>query len=216
MASIVQLVLWCALVVFSFVGAQRSSSRTARPTADAHALRAPITVHRKARPRHMERDHLVTWCHAQSEKRRRKYGLAANVSKRQIVGLGDYLDDSYFVPMGIGTPAQTLNVLPDTGSTNLWVIDSTCTDEKNCPSSSPKFTASMSKTHQGSRTPFHEVYGDHAAASGTISQDTVSLAGYSISPLAFGRVKHVTKRTMGPTASGILGLSFHDPKLYDL
>ena len=82
MASIVQLVLWCALVVFSFVGAQRSSSRTARPTADAQALRAPITVHRKARPRHMERDHLVTWCHAQSEKRRRKYGLAANVSKR--------------------------------------------------------------------------------------------------------------------------------------
>lgn len=216
MASIVQLVLWCALVVFSFVGAQRSSSRTARPTADAHALRAPITVHRKARPRHMERDHLVTWCHAQSEKRRRKYGLAANVSKRQIVGLGDYLDDSYFVPMGIGTPAQTLNVLPDTGSTNLWVIDSTCTDEKNCPSSSPKFTASMSKTHQGSRTPFHEVYGDHAAASGTISQDTVSLAGYSISPLAFGRVRHVTKRTMGPTVSGILGLSFHDPKLDDL
>ncbi|AYO44930.1 Cathepsin D [Malassezia restricta CBS 7877] len=130
--------------------------------------------------------------------------------------MGDYLDDSYFVPMGIGTPAQTLNVLPDTGSTNLWVIDSTCTDEKNCPSSSPKFTASMSKTHQGSRTPFHEVYGDHAAASGTISQDTVSLAGYSISPLAFGRVRHVTKRTMGPTVSGILGLSFHDPKLDDL
>lgn len=35
MASIVQLMLWCALVVFSFVGAQRSSSRTARPTTDA-------------------------------------------------------------------------------------------------------------------------------------------------------------------------------------
>ena len=103
MASMVRLVLWYALVVFSFVEAQRSSSRTARPTAHAHALRAPIMVHKNARPRHMERDRLVTWCHAQSEKRRRKYGLAANVRKRQKVGLGDYLDDSYFVPMGIGT-----------------------------------------------------------------------------------------------------------------
>ena len=35
MASMVRLVLWYALVVFSFVGAQRSSSRTARPTTDA-------------------------------------------------------------------------------------------------------------------------------------------------------------------------------------
>lgn len=173
-------------------------------------------VHKDALPRNMDGDRLVTWCYAQSWKRRRKYGLEATLSKRQKVGMGDYLDDSYFVPIGIGTPTQMLNVLPDTGSTNLWVTDSTCTDEKGCSSLSPKFNASMSKTHQSSDTPFHEAYGDDSATRGTISHDTVSLAGYSIPSLAFGRVKHVTERSIGPTVSGILGLSFHDPKLFDM
>jgi hypothetical protein len=38
----------------------------------------------------------------------------------------DFDDTAYTAEISLGTPAQKFNIIPDTGSSNLWVPDSTC------------------------------------------------------------------------------------------
>ena len=42
------------------------------------------------------------------------------------VDLKDYNDAEYFIEVSVGTPAQKIEVVPDTGSSNLWVYSSKC------------------------------------------------------------------------------------------
>ncbi len=42
------------------------------------------------------------------------------------VPLRDYMNTQYFVNVCIGTPCQEFEMIPDTGSSNLWVYSSQC------------------------------------------------------------------------------------------
>ena len=43
-----------------------------------------------------------------------------------MIPLKDYMNTQYFAEVQVGTPAQTFTVVPDTGSSNLWMYSASC------------------------------------------------------------------------------------------
>jgi hypothetical protein len=43
------------------------------------------------------------------------------------IPLKDYMNTQYFAEVEVGTPAQKFTVVPDTGSSNLWMYSKKCT-----------------------------------------------------------------------------------------
>lgn len=219
---------FAALITFAgFADAQAASAELPEtfvpgPTPKGHGLQVPMYFNPRLLQRTLkggvDEDEIVQWCIHETNKLRHKYKIGSDLhhSKRQSVGIAAYLDDTYYLPINIGSPPQELRVVPDTGSTNLWVADTSCTHEKGCPDNAPKFNASKSQTHKDMHALFDQVYGDDSEVHGTISSDVVSLAGYNVSSLLFARAKQVRHRSIGPPASGILGLSFYDKRMSDM
>lgn len=116
-------------------------------------------------------------------------------------------DSSYFGTVQIGTPAQTFHVILDTGSSDLWVADTSC---RSCNPSTPLFDTTKSSTlntasGSGSQTTIR--YGSGAVA-GTLSSDTVSMAGFTITGQTFLAVTQATDQLLSGSVSGIMGLAF--------
>ena len=77
--------------------------------------------------------------------------------------------------------AQTFNILLDTGSADLWVLTTECT---NCTQGVPRFNTSQSTTLKTSATNVSFSYGQ-GQAFGTLATDSVSLAGFAIGNQTF-------------------------------
>ena len=213
--------LGCA-VLASTVAVQASptatrSGPTASATADAHGLQVPIYFNGKAlhpRNRNMNEDQLSEWLTAENNKLKVKYThpkdrQPSTRSKRQQLGLGDFgLDSFYFAPIGVGSPELTLNVVLDTGSADFWVAGTSCSLMDQCQQGMIKFDPSKSSTFKDNGLPFSVQYGS-GAVRGELASDKVSLAGYTISSLSFGLAKELARNTIGPPASGILGMAFN-------
>lgn len=72
------------------------------------------------------------------------------------VKLQDYMNTMYYGSIQMGTPAVEYLALFDTGSSNLWLPASNCT---NCASSKTKYNPASSSTYKPNGTSFEIQYG---------------------------------------------------------
>ncbi|KAG7439608.1 acid protease [Guyanagaster necrorhizus] len=111
------------------------------------------------------------------------------------------------VILTVSSRPQSFNVILDTGSSDLWVADTSCT---GCSSSTPLFDTQASstlKTASGTSSETTIRYGSGAVA-GTLSSDTVSMGGFNVTQQIFLAVDQTTSSLLSGSVSGIMGLAF--------
>jgi len=90
-------------------------------------------------------------------------------------------DTSYTGIISIGTPSQNLEVILDTGSSDLWVTGTSCF---RCSSSAVPFDPSKSSTFNELGNPITIQYGSGNVA-GTTATDNVSMGNFAVSGQTF-------------------------------
>jgi hypothetical protein len=124
------------------------------------------------------------------------------------VVINDYQDAQYYGSIQMGTPAQDLRVIYDTGSSNLWVSNI----KPGILSKHQYYDHSKSSTYAANGTIFNIEYGS-GPVSGVYSEETVSIGGISIPDYTFAEVDNV--KGLGPAYSvghfdGICGMGWDD------
>ncbi|KAK7023139.1 peptidase A1 domain-containing protein [Favolaschia claudopus] len=114
-------------------------------------------------------------------------------------------DASYFSTVSIGTPPQTFNVILDTGSSDLFVLDSTCSQCSNAP----LFDSSKSSTFTQQQTtkPTIISYGS-GSVEGFIGTDTVTMGSFTVPSQTFLTVEALDQGLIEGSVSGLIGLAF--------
>ncbi|KAI1779416.1 aspartic peptidase domain-containing protein [Hypoxylon cercidicola] len=115
----------------------------------------------------------------------------------------------YYAQVTVGTPAQTVDLIVDTGSSDVWILDS---DADLCRSRSLQdyygyclstYDPSKSSTYSVvSRDSFSILYVDGSGAQGDYIKDTFSIGGADIDALQMGLAENSTIN------SGLLGIGF--------
>ena len=133
-----------------------------------------------------------------------QYGLGALKNGGAIV-INDYLNAQYYGDVSIGNPAQTVSVVFDTGSSNLWVPTKNKWFQHH-----RVYKHAKSKSYQANGTKFAIRYGS-GAVSGNFCADDVNIGGFVIKNYTFAEVSNTGG--MGPAYylakfDGILGLGW--------
>lgn len=126
-----------------------------------------------------------------------------------VAYLKNFMDIQYYGEIGIGTPPQKLNVVFDTGSSNLWVPSLKCFFSIACYFHS-KYNSRLSRTYtkigKTSKIPYGSGY-----VSGFLSQDDVNVGDFVVKDQVF--TEAWVERSIDLILTkfdGIVGLGFRD------
>jgi cathepsin D len=126
-------------------------------------------------------------------------------SNGETIPVKDYMNTQYFIDINIGTPAQTFQVVPDTGSSNLWVYSSAC---HSVPClTHHTYNAGKSSTYTADGQAFDIQYGS-GGVHGAVDDDVAEFGGAKAN-MGLGAVKKVSGATFYVSKmDGIVGLAY--------
>ena len=123
--------------------------------------------------------------------------------------LTDYYNNQYTGRISLGSPEQTLSVVFDTGSSDLWIPGRGCTEcghhETFDYTSSSTYDPIVDKN--GELSKFEVDYGS-GKVTGYEAYDTVSLGSLALAGVAFGEVLYEDHEIQSFMMDGIAGLAF--------
>jgi hypothetical protein len=136
-----------------------------------------------------------------------KIQYGSNGAPTSIV-INDYQDAQYYGQISIGSPPQDLEVIYDTGSSNLWASNI----KPGLLSKHHYYQHDKSSTYVANGTTFNIQYGS-GPVSGFYSADTVAIGAASLSKYTFAEVNNT--KGLGPAYSvgkfdGICGMGWDD------
>lgn len=121
-------------------------------------------------------------------------------------------DSEYLCPVDIGTPAQTLTLDFDTGSSDLWVWSTklgSSIKSQGTKAGHKIFDPSKSSTwKESSGSTWQISYGDSSSASGTVGTDDVGLGGLTIKSQAIEIANKISEQFVSGPGDGLLGLAW--------
>jgi len=119
----------------------------------------------------------------------------------------DNMDTQYFIEIMLGSDEQTFKVVPDTGSSNLWVYSSNCTTVV-C-NRHQKYDPSTSTSYVADGQSFDITYGS-GSVNGYVSQDVAKITEDITATMKFGEIQKADGATfLVSEMDGILGLAYN-------
>lgn len=116
-------------------------------------------------------------------------------------------DAEYLCPVQIGTPAQTLNLDFDTGSSDLWMFSTELPQAMQ--QGHNVFNPANSSTFENSDAQAWQIqYGDGSTASGTVGTETVSIGGVTIPGQSVELADTLSTQFAQGSGDGLLGLAW--------
>lgn len=100
-----------------------------------------------------------------------------------------YQESLYYCNVTLGTPKQSLRLVLDTGSSDLWTNapnSTLCESQNDVCSSSGTYDSSSSSTYKFVNSDFNISYADSSGASGDYVTDTLHIGGAAIKDFQFG------------------------------